>query len=734
MPTLFSMCAWTRALTLLCGVLLASEASAQSEANATSGLLARVRVARLQHDSALASYEAKTRQRLSLWIGLSGASLQRLAFRHEDAARIHWTRSGRTWVELQGSRSFVGAFRGNFGTATDGDLAESVPLPYFPGREQLWSGDGLITSFVGQESAAQDSVNTGELVNPLARGAEAFYRYAIGDSVFITLPDGRRLTLRELRVTPRRPQWNLVVGSFWFDDATANLVRAVYRLSTPTDLLVATRERGDSRQVPAWLRGIVSPLRTNISSVTIEYGLVEQRFWMPRVQRLEGTAEAGPARLAMRIEHQFEYAHVNGVVNAAPALSAPAGTGSRTAVSARRIACDSSGNRVIEGKRFGGAVVVTTVVPCDRSKLARAPELPASMFDADEPLNASLRQAIADGLGLDRQSAWAPQRPTLHYGLPLTRYNRVEGLSTGVGVNQLLGAGYEVEAQLRYSLADAQLNGLVGAGRSNGRSSVGLRGYRRFASINDWGDPLSLRASLLAMGFGRDDGAYIRTAGAELFGISTQFGGASWRLFSEHQRSAAVETRWSVFGAPSRTLENPPAMAGTYHGASIGLAPSFGSDAQGPRVTSELRLEFATGRTSYGRLFVDATATTPLAGRLDAALTAAFGTSAGELPAQRRFYLGGPQTLRGYRALRTSGDAFWLTRAEIGAGIGPVRPTLFTDIGWAGNRENWRTDVVPTVGSGVGLSLFDGLLRVDVARGMRPVAAWRLETVLNARF
>lgn len=723
-----------RALSVLCSVLIASSASAQTDAAGTSELLARVRDARLQQDSALASYEASTLQRLSIWIGLNGVSLQRLAFRHEDAARIHWARAGRTWVELQGSRSFIGAFRGNFGTASDRDLAGSVPLPYFPGREQLWSGDGLITSFVGQESAAQDSVNTGELVNPLARGADAFYTYAIGDSVFITLPDGRRLTLRELRVTPRSPQWNLVVGSFWFDDASANLVRAVYRLSTPTDLLVATRERGDSRQIPSWLRGIVSPLRTNISSVTIEYGLVEQRFWMPRVQRLEGSAEAGPARLAMQIEHRFSYAQVNGVVSAAPPVSRPSAPGARAAIATRQAACDSSGSNVVEGRRFGGAVVVTTVVPCDRSKLASAAELPPSIFDADEPLSASLRQAIAEGLGLDRQSAWAPQRPTLQYGLPLTRYNRVEGFSTGLGVHQLLGAGYEVDAQLRYSLADAQLNGSFGALRSNGRTSVGIRGYRRLAAMNDWGDPLSLRASLLAFGFGRDDGAYQRTLGVEMNGVSARFGGASWRVFSEHQRSADVETRWSVFGAPHRTLENPQALAGTYHGASVGIAPSFGSDARGPRVISELRAEVATGRSDYTRVFADVTASTPLVGGIDAALTAAVGASAGELPPQRLFYLGGPQSLRGYRALSSSGNAFWLTRVEVGAGIGPVRPTVFTDVGWSGDRREWQTDVVPRVGSGVGLSLFDGLLRVDAARGVRPVAAWRLEAVLNARF
>jgi hypothetical protein len=685
-------------------------------------------------DSALASYEASTVQRLSMWIGLSAVSLQRLAFRHEDAARIHWTRQGRTWVELRGSRSYVGAFRGNFSGATDRDLAESVPLPYFPGREQLWSGDGLITSFVGQESAAQDSVNTGELVNPLARGAETFYEYAIGDSVRITLPDGRAVTLRELRVTPRAPAWNLVVGSFWFDAASAQLVRAVYRLSTPTDLLIATRERGDARQIPAWLRGIVSPLRTNISLVSIEYGLVEQRYWLPRVQVLEGSAEAGPARLTMRIEHRFAYEQVNGVVADAPATVRASGSGVRAAAAARQAACDSSGNNTVAGTRFGGAITVTTVVPCSRAKLAAAAELPGSIFDADEPLSSSTRQAIAEGLGLGRQARWAPQQPTLRYGLPVTRFNRVEGLSTGIGAHQLLGAGYEAEAQLRYSLADAQVNASLAATRSNGRATLGVQAYRRLAAMNDWGDPLSLRASILALGFGRDDGAYFRAQGIEVTGTSSRFGGFSWRGFTEHQWSADLETKWSVFGAERRVLANPASRASTFHGVSLRIAPLFGRDADGLRVTTDVRVEAAVAREHYARTFVDVTAASPLFGVLDASITASAGGSLGALPPQRRFFLGGAQSLRGFRALRFSGDAFWMARTELGAGLGPVRPTVFADIGWAGERELWRTDVIPVTGSGFGVSLFDGLLRVDAARGLRPTTAWRLEAMLNARF
>jgi hypothetical protein len=50
------------------------------------------------------------------------------------------------------------------------------------------------------------------------------------------MPDGAKIRLRELRVEPRRPEWKLSVDSFWFDVATGQLVRAVYRFSAPMDI------------------------------------------------------------------------------------------------------------------------------------------------------------------------------------------------------------------------------------------------------------------------------------------------------------------------------------------------------------------------------------------------------------------------------------------------------------------------------------------------------------------
>jgi len=59
----------------------------------------------------------------------------------------------------------------------------------------------------------------------------------------------------------------------------------------------------------------------------------------------------------------------------------------------------------------------------------------------------------------------------------------------------------------------------------------------------------------------------------------------------------------------------------------------------------------------------------------------------GALPSQRRWYLGGTETVRGERPdTAQSGKAFWLTRAELGKDMRGFRPTMFADLGWVGDR------------------------------------------------
>jgi outer membrane protein assembly factor BamA len=55
------------------------------------------------------------------------------------------------------------------------------------------------------------------------------------------------------------------------------------------------------------------------------------------------------------------------------------------------------------------------------------------------------------------------------------------------------------------------------------------------------------------------------------------------------------------------------------------------------------------------------------------AVTIAGGTSAGHMPVQRHWFLGGTQTIRGQSAdTAQSGNAFWMTRLEVGPDLTPI--------------------------------------------------------------
>ena len=292
---------------------------------ATRNLFLLARRARVAQDSALRGYDARTQARISVSMGTSALLRNKLLFRTENVSNVKWRRSQGMWIEPLASRTTVPMSRN---VNVNGVAASLIPVPYFPGREQLW--------MPGTDMAkVRTDVDESEgFVHPLAQGSEAYYRYQIGDSIRIRLPSGDALTLRELKVIARKPEWRSFVGSFWFDERSGSLVRAAYRLSAPLeiwnealadvkkDVEEAQRDTTANRgkrvaeakedAPPGWVRGLVNPLRFDINLVTVEYALYEGKFWLPRVNRAEGETQAMFMHIPIRIEESYKYDDVDG--------------------------------------------------------------------------------------------------------------------------------------------------------------------------------------------------------------------------------------------------------------------------------------------------------------------------------------------------------------------------------------------------------------------------------------
>ncbi|MGQ0639296.1 MAG: ShlB/FhaC/HecB family hemolysin secretion/activation protein, partial [Gemmatimonadaceae bacterium] len=736
-------------------------------------LLLRARAARLLQDSTLESYDATTHQRLSVGLGFRALGRNRTLFRTETVTRVRWSRKSGVWIDMKGKRIALPAFasrgKGPDASAEIDDDDDFSPIPYFPGRDALWIG--------ADNGLTRAEVDDRELVHPIALGSEAYYTYATGDSLTLTLTEGRIIRLRELRIAPRRPEWKLSVGSFWFDVESGQLVRAAYRLAVPIDIWAVAKEEaqrdGDTDpddEVPIWVKPLISPMRASLEAVTIEYGLFGGRFWLPRTQSAEAFAQVSFMRVPVRIEERFKYGDVNGVdtLPAIPArprslidslfpndstpwdsltreerrrrrdiIAEASRERSRQRDSVRNEDCRTTGTYTRVERRIDGSLTVATRIPCDSTALRNSPGLVGSIYDEGEEIfGIREREELIKSLGFGLQSAWAPQVPIFRYGLELTRYNRVEGLATGLGVRQDFGLGYTGDALLRYGFADKKVTGELSVTRSNGRSTWRLGGYHRLVAATDWGTPLSFGSSFGALMFGVDDGAYYRAGGAELAFESARGGGSGWRLFAERHRGARRETHWSLANAINdvQFQENIVASPGDYFGIALREVRSYGMDPFGWRSQIDIRSEaaFSGSDTAYARWAGDLTISRGL-GPVAASLTLGTGTSYGEVPAHRRFFLGGVHTVRGQQLDLTGGDTYWLTRAELGMANVFARPVIFADLGWNGPREDAFTGR-PMSGVGAGLSLIDGLIRFDLAKGIYPREKWRFYGYLEARF
>jgi hypothetical protein len=300
-----------------------------------------------------------------------------------------------------------------------------------------------------------------------------------------------------------------------------------------------------------------------------------------------------------------------------------------------------------------------------------------------------------------------------------------------------------LDGTARVATADWEADLEVGLTRETNNTRFRLAGYRRLAATDPATNALGIGNSLAALLLGRDDGFYYRAAGGELTIVPAVTAPQRFaiRFYAERQRDATKRTDASLphlIHRSRRFESNIFAAPADQIGASVTLRAQRGIDPERARWSTDLTLDGSAGTFGFGRASGTLRFTTPFGRRLAAAVELGAGTSAGRVPIQSAFYLGGPATLRGYGGGAAIGDAFWRARLEVANRLPAARLVLFADVGRAGAREQLALSN-PLLGVGVGASFVDGLVRIDVARGIRlrptpfgPRLGWRVDFYTDA--
>jgi hypothetical protein len=698
---------------LLAAVLLATlqgQASADTTAYLDPGaraLVQRARARRAAAEQTITDYHAEVQERISL--GLRALRRDRTFYQREMAGRIAWHRYGPDTVVMLGAREAVPVAYA--GTRLPEDLQSDAPdLGFTPGEDRFIVG-------VGDSEFVYD---------PIAAGSESRYRFQSGDTTTITLQDGRTIRLLELRIIPRRDDFHLLTGSFWFEDEHTALVRAVFRPARPWDMDrdLAPSDSEDASNIPGFLK----PIRAEVRYVTVEYALLEGKWWLPRLVAFDASASAGNVMtLPLRYERVLTFADVS--TTGRPVDDSLAGD-SVPPDSTEIAACEGRADCRCTRRRCSRAVVI---LPPDTASLLTSPALPPSFDDAGPFMSTAEARELGHAVGLLPATPWQAHAPKLRLGpggAGLLRYNRVEALSVGARLGFDFGR-LTADVTGRVGVGDWWPNVEVGLGHETPDVAIRVAGYRRLAVANPDTKALGMGNSLAALVLGRDDGVYYRSWGGELVlqPVATAARSYEWRVFLEWQRPADKQTDASLphlFRTTHIFGPNISAVAAREFGTSLVLRGAHGISTRGITAGAELSMDVHLGTFDYGRAALTTRLTTPLPGRLLGALELAGGLTGGDAPVQGLWFLGGPATLRGYGGATLAGPDFWRGRLEVANQFPAARLALFSDAGWAGTGTALPSGR-PLVSAGLGASFLDGILRVDLARGLSQPRGWRLD-------
>jgi hypothetical protein len=702
--------------------------------SATAQLIARARERHAQQDAAVQDYQATLITRLDASVGRGTFARLFPVLADEQKSQLFWQAPNDVKVVTLGRR-YRTAFRNM-------DVGSSWTRPWFVPR---FLGDSI-------RLLSDEDFPDRAAVHPLSPGAEAFYDYAINDSMTLSLP-GRTVRAIGVRVTPVVAEASLIAGELWLDAQTAETVRLSFvfvgrRLwidsigPTRDDTAKADREDALVERI----------LRV---SADLEYGLYDERYWLPYRQAITLDVQLPWFKNLVVPVHfitTFSDVRVNQRLPIVFASLPPDTTkkegrrrrGSTTTGCGPSYASVTIGaahadrsrqDCITQGTWTGGRFEVD--VPSDSALLAYGGWTDSLTFgqssdDAErlEEIRRDVLNTLAhlpDSLTGQRRFGFAFDRLT-----DIWRYNRAEGLSLGLGYEWRPGVPFfSVLGKARYAFTDRRLQASLAVRRDGTSSRWEAQVFREMRDADRLASGLTFGNSVTALTTARDDGDYVFLQGAEL-SYQRVLGTAvdvtiQGRVADESApRSVAHDGFNELLGGRGLFAANGPVAPGRYAVASAELTGG------GLLLEWITGVEGTAGDRRAARGWVGATARTSPAGPLGITASGWAGVGGGDSIPQREFRLGGLRTLRGYAAGAFRGASAWAASLDVGWSTGTVSPVVFADAGQAAPKL-LRFSGQPAFSFGAGISLLGGVVRLDAARPVAPGASWRLNLTLGAR-
>lgn len=352
-----------------------------------------------------------------------------------------------------------------------------------------------------------------DVPHPLSAAGLLLYDFALADSFSIGSA-AQRIHVYEVKVRPKDDRQPRVVGAVYIDQASNQVVRLNITFTQAAFLDKALEDL----------------------SLVLENRLVAGRFWLPSRQEIEIRRKAEwldyPARGIIRGRWEIGDYRIN------QELSPVTFAGPEITIAPPQ---------VLAQHKWQGRILDS---------------LPEDLRAISEP---DIQRIQEEARAIVRAQALATAKRATLAGRRIddfARFNRVEGLALGSGLQQQLGSGWTGGARARYGIDDKLLKGSVDFTHvyTDG-SSIRLFAMRDFRDVGDFQERSGVVNSLAAQEFGSDytDPYLVRAVGAR---YDDSNGSADFSFTGSYELESALGVHAQpVTGSFAPTLQFDPRHA-----------------------------------------------------------------------------------------------------------------------------------------------------------------------------